>query len=418
MEFNSLKDLSRDVYNTLYPKESLDGIPVELTRLRELTGPVLKNGGLHVIGGRPGMGKTALMLQLAKDAADQGTPVYIFNNERDKDELLTRLLAMCSGVQIVLLDKAIKTAKRASWFSRLSAERIRSTLIRFSGLPINICTYYCSAEDIAEFCSALTEGCVFIDSFQMLRGISDDGTAEAESLKKAALDGNIPIVVTSEMRQAVDGRDDRRPGAGDLLRADGLAESADIIITLYREGYYDRKAKDDSAEFLVAKGGLEIGTAFVSWNRAAWIFEDRDRQMKYDELDFRQMPLSGEDGGAGIYINGRELVDIIIPIEDHLIGAGDKCAPGEYSHLPADMLYKELSDAAVPGTYAYNDGAYLTCCLICESCSCWSLLAHVKTTEDEVIWTLSHNHRNWDYGVQFCFEKTQYEAALNRLREM
>ena len=121
---------------------------------------------------------------------------------------------------------------------------------------------------------------------------------------------------------------------------------------------------------------------------------------------------------VGIYINGIELAEILKPIELSCREPDDECPVGEYGHLSAEFLSKELADASVPGTFAHNYGAYLLCCQDCGDCGCWSVLAHIEICDSCAEWTFSHNHRSWNYGLKYRFANDEYDAALNMLRGM
>lgn len=147
----------------------------------------------------------------------------------------------------------------------------------------------------------------------------------------------------------------------------------------------------------------------------------------YDRISFRGFDpkAAGEDWAEeiikpepviGIYINGTELVDILRPIEDALKEFGDECESGGYGHLSASELYRELVSAAVPETFDSYYGAHLLCCKSCGECGCWSVLAKVEASEDTVVWTLSHNHRDWDYKLRYIFSRIEYDNAVKGLK--
>ena len=147
----------------------------------------------------------------------------------------------------------------------------------------------------------------------------------------------------------------------------------------------------------------------------------------YDSLEFKTFDAkaAGEDWAsetdnlppvAGIYINGNELVDILRPLEEKLKAEDDECDAGDYGHLFAEELYEDLSLASTPGTFSHCYGANLLCCKECGDFSCWSVLCHVDLSDNEAVWTFSHNHRNWDYGLKYVFRRDEYEKALRTLK--
>ena len=148
---------------------------------------------------------------------------------------------------------------------------------------------------------------------------------------------------------------------------------------------------------------------------------------KYDSLEFKifDAKTAGEGWAsetdnlppvAGIYINGKELVDILRPLEEKLKAEDDECDAGNYGHLFAEELYEELTVASISGTFSNDYGASLLCCLDCGDFGCWSVLCHMVLSDTEVVWTFTHNHRKWNYGLEFTFTRNEYENALSSLK--
>ena len=117
---------------------------------------------------------------------------------------------------------------------------------------------------------------------------------------------------------------------------------------------------------------------------------------------------------AEVYINGKELISIVRERENKIKDADDLCEPGSYGHLSVDELYRELHETQT-GQYRY---AHLLCCNNCGDCFCWSVQAKISVGLKYVTWTLSHNHRDWDYNLKYCFDKMEYMGLLRRLRRV
>ena len=119
-----------------------------------------------------------------------------------------------------------------------------------------------------------------------------------------------------------------------------------------------------------------------------------------------------------IYINNREIVSILKPIEERIKDYDDGVDPGGYGHRIAKELYHELSKALIPGTCENKYGAEILCCRSCGEPGCWSPMVKVTEEKEFVKWTLVHNHRKWDYKLTYRFKKEAYEAALYSLKTM
>ena len=138
--------------------------------------------------------------------------------------------------------------------------------------------------------------CVVVDYLQLLTsGKRNEGRVQEVSeitrnLKIMAKDLNIPVIVLSQLnRNSAAGREkkDHRPTMSELRESGSIEQDADIIILLYREGYFDsstgeEKAVDPtSAEAIIAKnrhGGT--GTAQLSWNGDYTLFTTRDSSIE------------------------------------------------------------------------------------------------------------------------------------------
>ena len=124
----------------------------------------------------------------------------------------------------------------------------------------------------------------------------------------------------------------------------------------------------------------------------------------YSETDIRLV---------AIYLNGREIVDILKEIEL----AYDTETPGSYGHLTPKNLYRNLSDALIPGTYSHDHETFFLCCESCGIDGCWSVVATVTQDENYVYWTdFRQPHRpEWKYPISYRFRRMQYEKEMNKL---
>jgi hypothetical protein len=120
-----------------------------------------------------------------------------------------------------------------------------------------------------------------------------------------------------------------------------------------------------------------------------------------------------------IYIDDREMMDIIAVIEKPYKEQEGMDNVDDYGHVPASSLYGDLSTAMDKGSYSYNHGVYLFCCRDCGEPGCWSVTCKVTEDEDYVYWTdFEQEHRDWEYNLQYKFEKGQYYEALGKLKRM
>ncbi|MDO5445110.1 MAG: hypothetical protein Q4F31_05760 [Eubacteriales bacterium] len=132
---------------------------------------------------------------------------------------------------------------------------------------------------------------------------------------------------------------------------------------------------------------------------------------RYDQLKFHFVTSKG-NRRVPIEINGCGLIGLLSFTETRIKEPDDEAPTGSYYYLDPNTLYENLTRAEVEGTYEKEVGAPLVCCKECGEIHCWSVYAVVERTGNSVVWTLRHNHRNWDYGLQFCFERKQYDSQI------
>lgn len=284
--FTHIKDVLLETFNRLEElynsKSFITGIPTGFTDLDEKTAG-LQNSDLVLIAARPGMGKTAMALNIAQHAAvRKHVPVAIFNLEMSKDQLVNRML--CSEVMVDSHKMRTGKLEDNDW------NKIAQALAPLSEAPIYIDdTPGISVMDIRSKCRRLklekNLGLVVIDYLQLMqgRGRSENRQQEvseiSRSLKILAKELNVPVVTMSQLSRGPESRTDHRPMLSDLRESGAIEQDADIVMFLYRDDYYNPDTeKKNIAEVIIAKhrngstGTIELGwfgqyTKFVNSKR-------------------------------------------------------------------------------------------------------------------------------------------------------
>jgi replicative DNA helicase len=272
--FTHIKDVLLDTFvrlEELYnSKGFVTGVPTGFTDLDYKTSG-LQNSDLILIAARPGMGKTAMALNIAQYAAVQKhVPVAIFNLEMSKDQLVNRML--CSEVMVDSQKMRTGKLEDEDW------NKIARALAPLSEAPIYIDdTPGISVMDIRAKCRRLklekNLGLVVIDYLQLMQGRGKTESRQQEvaeisrSLKILAKELNVPVVTMSQLSRGPESRTDHRPMLSDLRESGAIEQDADIVMFLYRDDYYNPDTeKKNIAEVIIAKHrNGSTGTVELRW---------------------------------------------------------------------------------------------------------------------------------------------------------
>ncbi len=256
-----VKDIIHDamemVENLSKHESHITGVPTGFTELDQMTSG-LQPGELIVLAARPSMGKTALCLNLASNAALLGkVPVAIFSLEMSAESLVTRML--CAEARVDL--QAVRTGRLGEGslvHLSMAAGRLFDADIFIDDSPsINILELRSKARRLK---AEHNIGLVVVDYIQMMQGVGKQDNRQQEiatisrSFKALAKELKAPVLVLSQLSRAPEARGDRRPQLSDLRESGAIEQDADLVMFIYREAYYEKDKKDDrTAELIVAK---------------------------------------------------------------------------------------------------------------------------------------------------------------------
>jgi len=244
-------------------KDELRGVPTGFTELDALTGG-LQRSDLLILAARPGMGKTALALTMARNmAVEYNRPVAVFSLEMAAVQLTTRLI---SSESEITADKLRKGELSDQEWAQLNAK-----IGKLADAPIFIDdTPALSIFELRAKCRRLKEQYdiqfVVIDYLQLMTAGMDKGNREQEistisrSLKALAKELNIPVMALSQLSRDVEKRGgSKKPVLSDLRESGAIEQDADIVLFVYRPEYYNIDEDEDGqnnanlAELRVAK---------------------------------------------------------------------------------------------------------------------------------------------------------------------
>jgi replicative DNA helicase len=222
--------------------DGVSGVPSGFTDLDRLTSGWQKSD-MIVLAARPGMGKTAFVLSMAKNTAVQfGQGVAIFSLEMSSVQLTKRLMAMETGISSEKLRKGFTS--QDDW------DLLHSRINALAEAPLFIDdTPALSIFELRAKCRRLKMQhdikLVIIDYLQLMNAGSKSGNREQEistisrSIKEIAKEINVPIIALSQLSRSVETRGgDKRPMLSDLRESGAIEQDADMVLFIYRPEYY------------------------------------------------------------------------------------------------------------------------------------------------------------------------------------
>jgi replicative DNA helicase len=252
---------------------------------------------LIILAARPGMGKTAFALSLARNAALSKKAVAVFSLEMSKMQLVQRLIAMESEIN----SKKIRNGQLDDYeWKKLheSVERMMDIEIYIDDTPaINIF-------ELRAKCRRMKQNhnieMIIIDYLQLMSSAPNQtrGNREQEissisrALKSMAKELNVPVISLSQLSRAVETRGgDKRPQLSDLRESGAIEQDADIVMFVYRPDYYGQEDEfegpKDISEIIISKHrNGSLGTVELKFTKEF---------VKFTNLDVQFMAPGGSD---------------------------------------------------------------------------------------------------------------------------
>jgi len=262
-DFRAVGEVLHDEMDKLHrlsiQQTALTGTPSGFKDLDEITGG-FQPGNLIILAARPSMGKSALVTNIAENAAlEHGKPVALFSLEMSEAELAQRFVASQARIRGEELRKGRVAENR--W------PKILQACQRLSDAPL----YVDDSSDIgilelrakARRLHQQSEnglGLIILDYLQLMRADSRvENRVEAvgqmsRGLKILARELEVPVIALSQLSRAVESRTDKRPILSDLRESGNIEQDADLVMFIYREEYYDRESeREGEADIIISK---------------------------------------------------------------------------------------------------------------------------------------------------------------------
>ncbi|MDR2736000.1 MAG: replicative DNA helicase [Gracilibacteraceae bacterium] len=263
-------------------KNSLTGVPTYFRDLDRMTSG-WQASDLIIIAGRPSMGKTALVLNMAQNAAIKSdVSVALFSLEMSKEQLVQRML--CSQARVDQQRVRTGNLETADWEKLVHASAPLSSASIYVDDTVGI-----SLPELRSKSRRLKMenniGLIIIDYLQLMtlgnraESRQQEVAQISRGLKGIARELAVPVIALSQLNRGVELRQEKRPVMSDLLESGSIEADADVIGFIYRDEYYNPDSdKRGLAEIIIAKhrngpvGTVELGflkefTLFVNYDR-------------------------------------------------------------------------------------------------------------------------------------------------------
>ncbi len=232
------------------------GIPTGYRDLdRKLAG--LHPTNLIVIAARPGMGKTALALNIAQNVALQGLSVAIFSLEMSREEVVSRMLCAQGRIDSQRLRTGRLSEADFTKLSNAASALYKKPIFVDDSPGLTVTEIRAKARRLRRRPGL---DLVVVDYLQLMHGSGGENRQQeialiSRSLKNLARELDVPVIALSQLNRAVEAREDKRPRLGDLRESGAVEQDSDVVMFIYRDEYYhpDRVESKGIAEVVVAK---------------------------------------------------------------------------------------------------------------------------------------------------------------------
>lgn len=241
------------------------GIDTGLHDLNIITGGGWKPSQLVVLAARPAMGKTSVMLHMAKKAALSGTPVCIYSLEMSDVSLANRLLLSECDIDIERFKNGRMTGDEFRQLNN-AAGVIEKLPIHVDDNPLVSMEYIRSHSKIMADKGEC--GMILVDYLQLAdmdkggnRNREQEVAQASRMAKVIAKELNVPFILLSQLSRGVEGRSDKKPMLSDLRESGAIEQDADTVIFIYRPAYYNEKeikVKCGTGSTIVSSEGIGI----------------------------------------------------------------------------------------------------------------------------------------------------------------
>jgi replicative DNA helicase len=296
--FHSLEQIVASSFGTidnLYKQSrEVTGLATGFTEFDRMTSG-LQKGELFILAARPSMGKTALAVNMAQEAAvKHGAVVAVFSLEMSKESLLRRMLASQAWVDQRKLQTGFLGRDDQNKLQKALEDLVESRLFIDDTAGISLAEMRAKARRLRQNAGQLD--LIMVDYLQLMSASlpssggrnyenrTQEVSAISRGLKALAKEMNVPVMALSQLSRASERRgDDKRPLLSDLRESGSIEQDADVVAFIHRESYYNRSdektdAERMDAEIIISKQrNGPTGTVHLNFLSQYTRFENQDK---------------------------------------------------------------------------------------------------------------------------------------------
>jgi replicative DNA helicase len=278
--------------NLYKQSREVTGLATDFIELDRMTSG-LQKGELIIVAARPSMGKTALAINMAQNAAvNSQATVAVFSLEMSKESLLRRMLASQAWVDQRKLQTGFLGREDHDKLQKALGQLVESRLFIDDTAAISLAEMRAKARRLKQQANGLD--LIVVDYLQLMTATLGGGrkgyenrtqevSAISRGLKALAKELNVPVVALSQLSRASERRgDDKRPFLSDLRESGSIEQDADVVAFIHRESYYSRdeemsEAEKAKSEIILAKQrNGPTGTVYLNFISRFTRFDNPD----------------------------------------------------------------------------------------------------------------------------------------------
>lgn len=240
----------------------VSGYPTGFSDLDSYTGG-FQPGSLNIIAARPSMGKTAFALNIAQfGGGNSNLPVLVFSLEMPAEQLVLRMLAAESGINLSQLNSGTFDTSAFGTVKEACDVLARRNIFINDDSSLTIMDFRTRCRRFKTRHSEL--GLVIVDYLQLMtngesrpEGRQQEVADISRMLKVTARELYCPVVALSQLSRAAEQRSEKKPQLSDLRDSGAIEQDADVVMLMFREDYYSENENNDlqdsKADIRIAK---------------------------------------------------------------------------------------------------------------------------------------------------------------------